>query len=119
MHWKSIVTDPMPRSKAMMHTFLEEVYRLAATNDIEGTTDYIFDQIDKLLCNGDFAVCDGILKNLDVERIPTTIMRSFLTITATAKTNLPSRGVLYQNIEHKMTVLKGEEKTRRIIGSLA
>jgi hypothetical protein len=99
--------------------FLDEVYRLASLNDIEGATDRIFDHIDRLLSDGAFIVCDEILRRVDVEKLPTALMRSFLTITAAAKDKLPWREALYQKVERKMIQLKGEEKTKRIIGRLA
>jgi hypothetical protein len=99
--------------------FLAEVYRLAGLNDIEGATDRIFDHIDRLLSDNQFIVCDEILRRVDVERLPTALMRSFLTITAAAKDKLPWRKSLYQKIERKMVQLKGEEKAKKIIGRLA
>jgi hypothetical protein len=99
--------------------FLEEVYGLARLKDYEGATDKIFDGIDRLLCDGAFFVCDEILRRLDVEKLPTPLMRSFLTITAAAKSKLSSRKALFQRIERKMMLSVGEEKTRRIVGKLA
>lgn len=99
--------------------FLETVYSLVSLNDIESATDRIFDHIDKLLCEGAFVVCDEILRRVDVEKLPTPLMRSFLTITAAAKNKLPSRKALHQEIEHKMVRSKGDEKTKRLIGKLA
>ena len=98
--------------------FLETVYSLARSNDIESATDRIFDHIDKLLCDRVFVLCDEILQRVDVEELPTALMRSFLTITAAAKNELPSRKALHQKIERKMLQSKGEEKTKRLIGKL-
>ncbi len=100
-------------------SFLEEVYRLAKIDDLDGATDRIFDSIDRLLCDGQFDVCDEILRTVDVEKLPTTLMRSFLSITAPAKQKLPSRSALYVKIEQKMNDLRGVERTRKIIGNLA
>ena len=72
-----------------------------------------------MLIDGFFAICNEILSEVDVETLDTKLMRSFLSITAPAKKKLPSRVALYKKIEAKMLVLRGPEKTRRIIGSLA
>lgn len=98
--------------------FLETIYSLTRLNEIESATDRIFDHIDKLLCDRVFAVCDEILQRVDVEELPTALMRSFLTITAAAKNELPSRKALYQKVERKMLQSKGKEKTKRLIGKL-
>lgn len=99
--------------------FLDQVYSLIRINDTDSATDRIFDYVDRLLCDGQFVVCDEILRSVNVERLPTSLMRSFLSITAAAKSRLPSRGSLYRKIESKMVQLRGMEKTKRIIGSLA
>ncbi len=99
--------------------FLEDVYKLAEINDLDGATDRIFDFMDRLLCDGLFGVCDEVLRTVDVARLPTALMRSFLSITSAAKQKLPSRVALYRKTEKKMVELKGVEKTQRIIGKLA
>lgn len=99
--------------------FLEEVYRLAKFRNVESATDRVFDFIDKLLCDDEFVICDEILKRVDVDKLPTTLMRSFLTITHAAKGKLPARQALYRKIDRKMAELKGANKAGRIIGSLA
>ncbi len=112
-------TDPEEIEKPRIDVFLEEVYGLARINDLDGATDRVFDFIDRLLCDGDFGVCDEVLRRIDVCKLPTTLMRSFLTITASVKDKLPSRNALYRTIEVKMVERKGTEKTQRIIGKLA
>jgi hypothetical protein len=98
--------------------FLDEVYSLAKDQpDVAGGK--IFDFLDRLLCAGFFTVCDEILDKVEVDKLPTALMRSFLTITAPAKLKLSARAALYKRIERKMVELKGLEKTRRIIGNLA
>lgn len=106
-------------ARMQINPFLDNVYRLARTGDVDAATDSIFDFLDRLLCNGLAPVCDEVLKLVDVDQLPTTLMRSFLSITAAAKQDLPSRPGLYRKIEQKMTELRGAEKARRIIGNLA
>jgi hypothetical protein len=107
------------RARLHINTFLGEVYSLAKIGDTDAAGYRIFDFLDRALCDGFFAVCDEILSKVEVEKIPTSLMRSFLSITAPAKRKLPARAALYKKIEQKMIELRGEEKTRRIIGNLA
>jgi hypothetical protein len=100
-------------------SFLDEVYALAGTSDLDTASDRIFDFVDRLLCDDQFDACDDVLEMVDVEKLPTTLMRSFLSITAAAKGKLPSRPALYRKIEQRMIELKGAEKTRTILGNLA
>jgi hypothetical protein len=98
--------------------FLQEVYTLAG-HDLQTSTDRVFDSIDRLLCDGSFDVCDLILRLVDVSRLPTALMRSFLTLTTAAKAHLPSREQLFARIRQEMMRQKGPEMTLRIIGRLA
>ena len=113
-------TTPPKREaqEGRLEDFLEQVYILVEVADIQGATDRIFNYIDRLLCDGQFYVCDELLKRVDIESLPTTLMRSFLTITAPAKDKLPSRKPLYEKIERKMVEVRGERATARLIGRL-
>lgn len=100
-------------------TFLEEVYRLAAIDNLQSATDRVFDHIDQLLCAGSFDVCDEILKRVDVARLPAPLLRSFLTITAAAKEKLPARQPFFVKAEQEMARLRGPEMAKRLLGRLA
>lgn len=113
--------DPIVASlnTAQAASFLDDVYRLVDAGDLQSATDRVFDHIDRLLCENSFDICDTILQQVDVERLPTALMRSFLTITAPAKDHLPSRQPLFERIEQEMMRQKGPEMTQRLIGRLA
>jgi hypothetical protein len=98
---------------------LEEVYSLSVIGDLQGATDKVFDTFDGLLLEGDCAACNEILRKVDVSRLSTALMRSFLTITAAAKEKLPARKALYKQVLSEMIRLKGKEKAERLIGQLA
>jgi hypothetical protein len=51
--------------------FLEGIYDLVKRNEVEAATDRVFDHIDRLLCDGAFAACDKILREVDVEQLST------------------------------------------------
>jgi hypothetical protein len=117
----NVAREPTKEDRARGHipTFLNEVYSLSQIGDTDTAGLKIFDFLDRVLIDGFFSVCDDILSRVDVEKLDTKLMRSFLSITAPAKKKLPSRAALYKQIEAKMLALRGPEKTRRIIGTLA
>jgi hypothetical protein len=98
--------------------FLGEVYRLDASKDLGAATDRVYDHIEQLLYEGSFNVCDQILERVDVDRLSTALMRSFLTITAPASDELKARNDLYARIKTAMIDRIGEEKTRRLLSRL-
>ena|GEM_PF-5791653 len=99
--------------------FLEAIYSLAKTNETQHATDMIFYRIDKLLCKAEFEQCDGLLRQLDIRRLPTSLMRSFLTITYPAKDKLKSRTSLFASIREEFIRQRGEAKTKRLLDGLA
>ena len=99
--------------------FLDKVYGLAALGNLQEATDTIFETIDRLLLNGEFTLCSEILRGVDERRLPTALMRSFLTITAAAKDRLPARKALYAGVLSEMIRLKGDEIAQRLLGRLA
>jgi hypothetical protein len=103
--------------------FLFGIYRLTEESKDNPSLkddigDAIFDTIDRLLCDGKFSECDDLIASLDVNRIDTSAMRSFLVITSAAKSKLPSRRLLYSRIYDRMIEVKGEEKTKRTLKNL-
>ncbi len=98
--------------------FLRDVYRLARVGDIPGATDRIFDHIDRLLCNSMFSVCNETLKRIDPSRLPSSLRRSFLTITAAAKDKLPARATFYAQALALLAREKGEEQALKLLGRL-
>jgi hypothetical protein len=104
---------------AQVPAFLDEIYMLSGVGDTDAAGLKIYDVLDRLLIDGLFAVCDSILRRVDVERLDTKLLRSFLAVTIPAKNELPSRADLFRRIEAKMLAFRGEEKTRRILANLA
>jgi hypothetical protein len=109
-----------PESKeGRIEEFLEQVYRLGDLNHLEEATDNVFRYIDDLLLEGQFPVCNEILKRADVKRLPTALLRSFLTITAPVKARLPARKAFYRDAFAEMVRVKGDTaKAQRLLGPL-
>jgi hypothetical protein len=98
--------------------FLDEVYELAQY-DLQSATDRIFDRIDRLLCDGREDICDEILSRVDVARLPSALLRSFLTITAPAKHSLPSRRPFFAKAYDEVSQQRGPEMAERLFSRLA
>lgn len=87
-------------------------------DNIDNATDHIFDRFNLLLLEDRYIECDMILSQLDLSKLPTTLMRSFLTITAPAKDHLPSRNKFFNDVFSIFSALKGEERAEKILGRL-
>lgn len=98
--------------------FLEEVYHLASLGDLQAATDLIFETADRLLLNEEFSFCNKIVSRIDPLRLPTALMRSFLTITAAAKDKLPARKAFCDRVRSEMIRLIGNEKAQRLLERL-
>lgn len=97
--------------------FLDRVYALSST-DLRDATDAIFQFIDSQLCEGDFIVCREILRRADISRLPTALMRSFLTITFAAKHQLPERRTFYDLAFSEMVRQRGSVNAHRLLDAL-
>jgi hypothetical protein len=115
------VSKPIPLDAIIdraIERFLSGIYRLGSTGDLEGATDRIFDVIDRLLSASLYEVCDKILKQVSVDRLPTALLRSFLTITAAAKDRLEERPAFFKRVETEMIGKRGEDTARRLLSRL-
>jgi hypothetical protein len=63
---------------------------------------YIFDEMDKLLRNGDFEVCNRRLETLDVQNLSPDLLVAFLTITLPAHEHLLARPAFYARVEKRL-----------------
>ena len=124
--WRAIEEDQVSRPisseeiiRRQADEFLEQVYRLDSSNNLQAATDKVFDYIDRLLSLGIFDVCNEILKRAQVERLSTALMRSLLTITFAAKRHLRDREDFFERVEKEMTIKRGPDVTNRLLGRLA
>jgi hypothetical protein len=110
--------DVKEMKNAEADEFLDGVYQLDELGETQLATFRVFDQIESLLHEGAFTVCDTLLERIVVRRLSTSLMRSFLTITFPAKDKLPSRAKLLGQIQSEMTRIRGAEITRRLLSKL-
>jgi hypothetical protein len=72
-------------------SFLEQVYRLAESNQTRRAAAAIMEYVDGLLHDGQFAACGRLLVRVDVSRLSKypTLLVAFLGITLGAKEQMP------------------------------
>ena len=102
----------------IVEDFLPIVYLAVSNAQNDAATDIVFDNIDRMLCDGSFSQINALLKRVEVEKLNSTLMRSFMTITAAARDKLPARKPLYDKIYARMIELKGQEKADKILKNL-
>jgi hypothetical protein len=96
--------SPLPahQSTGQALAWLPEVYSLVESGNPEAAADLVFDNIDELLSAGDFPRTNELLQMVDVKRLDTNLMISFLAITLAAKSKLPSRAPLLRRVEARL-----------------
>jgi hypothetical protein len=98
--------------------FLEEVYRRDGQN-VDAAGDFVFDRIDRMLCQGKFGLCDRILREVEVGKLSTFVLTALLNITSAAKgPRLPSRPDFFSGVREQMVQVRGAEKAARILKGL-
>lgn len=85
-------------------TNARELDKLGKTDE---AIDLIFDGIDNMLSSGKFKEVDDILKNVTINDWSDDLCLSFLAITLSAKSRLPSRGALFNKIKQRFANKEG------------
>ena len=124
--WKALEAEEISRPIAheeivrrQADEFLAVVYYLDAAGDLDNATDRLFDYIDRLLHVGMFEIVNEILRQVQVQKLSTSLMRSLLTITLAAKRHLKDREEFFERVEKEMTDRRGTAITDRLLGRLA
>jgi hypothetical protein len=87
--------------------FLRGVYQLCAQQRPRVALKLIFDTIDRWMTEGRWATVNGVLPDIELEKLAPTCVLGFLTITAPAKEKLLGRTAYYQRAkEHLRDELK-------------
>lgn len=101
-----------------IEAFLDRVYDLAEKSQSRRAIDVIFLHMNTLLMDGKFHVCDRILSEVDLQKIPPMLMTSFLTITAAARKKLPHRPMFYRNVRRLVEAKRGPASADRLLVGL-
>lgn len=110
--------DEGRESTSEISAFLDTVYDFSRRGKEDHAIDVIFEYMNNLLVERQFEACDRILGEVDIARIPTVLMVSFLTITAAAKAKLKSRRRFYKLVERLVAKERGEKATQRLLDGL-
>ena len=98
--------------------FLDRVYQAVSRGDTDGATDEVFDRVDDLLERGDYAACDRILRQADLDRLDSNLMVAFLAITLPAREHLREREPLYRGVKQVLIGDRGKEAVGEILRGL-
>lgn len=79
------------KARAAEADFLAQAKLLNDSDDEDAAIDYIFNEVDERMLEGDFDSCDRILNAANPNDFTTVNVLAFLTITLCAREKLPSR----------------------------
>ncbi|HBI45961.1 MAG TPA: hypothetical protein DDY78_24355 [Planctomycetales bacterium] len=98
--------------------FIEEVYR-RDSQSVDAAGDFVFDRIDRMLSQGEFGICDRVLREIEVLRLSTFVLTALLNITSAAKGHrLPSRPGFFSRVRDRMVEVRGADRAARILKGL-
>jgi hypothetical protein len=117
-NWTNVLTEEDVREMELPD-FLDRLYILAATGRAPAAMDTVFDHLDQLLNDGLFRVCDKLLTQVDLLRLPSGVRRALLAVTRPAKQELPSRVSFYEEALRLLSLERGQETARKMLKSLA
>ena len=96
--------------------WLAALYQLVENGDTQRAADRIFERIDGLLERRAFADCDDLLNIVDVGRLDTFSLVSFLAASLAGAAELPSRPDLYRRTERRLRELAPDRADRLLAG---
>lgn len=98
--------------------FLDRVYQFEQRAETTAGIDYIFSSLNEMLATGDAEMCDSILASVDINRLKTDLLLSFLTITFAGRERLPSRRRYYAKARRQIARDVGWCEARRLLSAL-
>lgn len=98
--------------------WLETVYRMCERNKNRAAIDTVFDKVERLLYDSEFASCDALLRLVDIHRINRSVVISILSITWAARNFLPYRNKFVEEVEYMLTWQVGKERAERLLAGL-
>jgi hypothetical protein len=85
--------------------WLQEIYRLVATDEKDAAVDILYERVDELHRRGEFAASDRVIAQVDLERLDTLLLVALLSITCPASHELQNRAKLVERIEARLMEL--------------
>lgn len=89
---------------------IERAENLEESGNFESAIDFLLDSLDELFRRGQFALCDSILIETNIEVSSTRILFTLIKATACAKSDLATRS---EFVKHAKQVLEGRGELRR------
>jgi len=102
----------------LQQNFLQRLYRLSRQDDPADAIDLVLSELQERLDARDFALVDAWLASVDLERISTSTMVSFLAVTRSWGDCLPNRAALLARIEEKLLLLKPRPRVMAMLHGL-
>lgn len=81
------------------NSFVNRAQRLESHGQIDAALDMIYDSVDELMRNGEFARLDSILESILITELSVDILLGVLTATLPARNRVPSRSKLFGEID--------------------
>jgi hypothetical protein len=75
----------------------------------------IFDLVQGLLRDGDFPACDRLLSMVDISRLKSALMITFLSTTFTAKNKLRAREDYYSRVLAHLIAERGTNRATKLL----
>ena len=88
-----------------MPSFLPEVYALVRVGAVDEAMDVVLLHVDDLLTAHDFASCDRVLRDVDVEQLDVSVIIAVLSSTRRAALYLRERPAFVQRARTRLTQL--------------
>lgn len=96
--------------------WVEQMYALIASNELEDAIDLLYDNVDEMLLADKMSECDAILRTIDISRLEGKLMVGVLSITLAAREHLPYRAVLVAEIEEHFRLTDPENVEALVSG---
>ncbi len=109
-----LITTGLPETAA--EDFFSTLFSLASPGDTHRAVECIVDYLDDQLNAGEFAECNDVLRQVDVEKLSAPPVVAFLGITRTAKEFLPARAEFSGRARTKFTNEIGAERAEACAG---
>lgn len=98
--------------------FLSQLYKMARDGNERPVIRFVYAHMYRLRMAEDFAIIDRILEDIDVQRLPPSLLVAILTITVPIKKNLDNRASFYDRSKSTIEAVRGPQATSRILAGL-
>lgn len=92
--------------------WLEAIYEAVANEQLYKAGEILFDHMDDLYDDGEFATCDQIIEEVDLSRLDSNLVVSLLSITRPAKDQLRNRVRLLERCRVRLNELVPDRAER-------